>query len=239
MLGTTVATTKYTTSIYLAVRHQDAKEAGNLAIRVYGDFLGRLKRTAPSVTNMRLELEEPAPRKNDEGVFECWGTLKASVPEDLYLDGASNARDAWRGIVRTMFNYACHHNHEHVFHTASRVEGTRAVLPHEEVEQPKEEAAPAAPKEMIKVKVLLGGTEHEVEIPKGENLLDGVNDKGVDVKWDCKNGVCDTCKVQVLSGMENLTPLTDNEHNMLGNLVKDGFRLSCQVTANGPCQIKQ
>lgn len=234
----TVNVTNYHTTIFLAVRPEVPEQAGEAAIRVYGDFLGRLKRAVPAATNLRLMVEEPTPRKNDEGVFEVQAILRASVPDDLSLLGAGNARDAWRGYLKTYFNYACHHNHELVFHTAARVEITREVLPGEDVPVVVEEV-PAAPKEMIKVRVLLDGTAHDVEIPKGENLLDGVNEKGVDVKWDCKNGVCDTCQVHVASGMENLSPVTDAERDMLGDKVNKGFRLSCQVTANGPCEIKQ
>jgi ferredoxin len=235
----TVSAANYITTIYLAVHGEDPETAGNAAVRVYGDFLGRLKRAGPAATNVKLLIEEPQPRKNDEGVYEVWANLRATVPGDLYLFGADNALDAWRGIVRREFNFACHHNHEYVFHTASRVEVTRPFFPFEEIEEEKVEAVPAGPREMIQVKVLLGGTEYNVEIPKGENLLDSVNDKGVDVKWDCKSGVCDTCQVHVLSGMENLSAPTDAEFDMLGDKVKQGYRLSCQVTANGPCAVKQ
>lgn len=231
--------TKYATRIYLGV-NADADNAGRTAARVYQDFLGRLRRTAPTVKQLRVEVEAPAARKGDEGVFEVWSTLKAIVPHDLTHPAAANHRDAWRNILKTVFNAACHHNHELVHHTSSRVEVTREVLPHEEL--PQEEKAPVEqkPKEMIKVKVTLGGKEFDVEIPKDENLLDGVNDKGVDVKWDCKSGVCDTCRIKVISGMENLSPVNDSEMNMLGEeQIKQGYRLSCQVTAFGPCEIKQ
>lgn len=230
--------TKYTTQIYLAVREHDVQEAGKAAALVYQDFLGRLRRTAPVVKGMRLEMDEPKPRKGDDGIFECWSNLKAVVPAELTTVDAENARDAWRSIVKTMFNYSCHHNHELVHHTSSRVEVTHEVLAADEapvVTAPKEQK----PKEMIPVKVMLGGKEFNVEIPKAENLLDGVNDKGVDVKWDCKNGVCDTCKVKVVEGMENLSPPTDAEESMLGDLIKQGYRLACQMTANGPCKIEQ
>lgn len=232
-------TTKYTTRVYLATRGADAAAAGQSAVRVYSDFLARLRRTAPTVKGLRMEVEEPKSRKADEGVTEVWADLKALVPHDLSILGADNHRDAWRKILKETFNAACHHNHELVHHTSSRVEITREVLPWEEA--PQEEAAPVEqkPKEMIPVKVTLGGQEFNIEIPKGENLLDGVNDKGVDVKWDCKNGVCDTCKILVIEGGENLSPVTDAEMNMLGDLVKQGYRLSCQVTANGTCKIKQ
>jgi ferredoxin len=235
-----VPETKYTTSIYLAVRSSEAPEAGKFAARVYQDFLGRLRRNAPAVQGIRLEMQQPAPRKGTEGVFEAWADLKALVPHDLRTLGAENHRDAWRSILKTTFNVACHHNHELVYHTASRVELTREVFAHEEL--PQTEAAPKEekPKEMIKVRVVLGGKEFNVEIPKAENLLDGVNDKGVDVKWDCKSGVCDTCRIKVLKGMENLSPVNDNERNMLGDeQIAQGYRLSCQVVANGPVEIQQ
>jgi ferredoxin len=233
-----VPETKYTTRIYLAVHSNDAGGAGNNAAHVYQDFLGRLRGTAPSVKNLRLELQEPTVRKADDGVYECWADLKSLVPHDLTILGADNHRDAWRSILKTTFNYSCHHNHELVHHTSSRVEVTREFLASEEVAAvvaPKDDT----PKEMIAVKVVLGGVDHAVEIPKGENLLDGVNEKGVDVKWDCKSGVCDTCKVLVTVGIENLTPPTDAEESMLGDLIKQGYRLACQVQTNGPCQIKQ
>lgn len=230
--------TKYTTLIYLAVRGNELDEVGPKAVRVYQDFIGRLHRAVPNAKNFRLAVETPAPRKGTEGVFEVWSNLKAEVPDSLTSPGAANVRDAWRSILKTTFNYSCHHNHELVYHTSSRVDVTREMLPSDDVVE-----APAPvetkPKEMIPVKVILGGKEFNVEIPKAENLLDGVNDKGVDVKWDCKNGVCDTCKVHVASGMENLSPTTDAEVNMLGDDISKGYRLACQVTANGPCAIKQ
>ena len=231
--------TKYTTRIYLAVRNGEEQVAGKDAVRVYSDFLGRLRRNAPAAHSLKLEVEKPASRKGSEGVFEVWADLKALVPHHITAPGSDNHRDAWRNILKTTFNAACHHNHELVYHTASRVEITRELLPHEE--RPQAEAAPKEekPKEMIPVKVTLGGKLHEVQIPKGENMLDGVNDKGVDVKWDCKSGVCDTCKVKVTKGMENLSPVNDNEESMLGDLVKQGYRLSCQVVANGPVEFEQ
>lgn len=238
--------TKYTTVVYLAIRSNESEAAGETAVRVYQDFLGRLHRRALGVTNIRLILDEPQARKGSEGVFECWANLKAVVPGDLKVLGtnhavvpSTNARDAWRSIVRAQFNLTCHEYHEDVYHTSSRVETTREVLPHEEA--PQEETAPVEekPKELIAVKVVLGGKDFNVQIPKGENLLDGVNDKGIEVKWDCKSGVCDTCQVLVVSGAENLSPVTDAEESMLGDKIKKGYRLSCQVVATGPCEIKQ
>ena len=235
--GPAVPETKYGSRIYLGVL-AEADAAGPTAVRVYQDFLGRLRRAAPGVKDLRLELEEPVPRKETPGVYECWATLKAVVPHDLTRDGASNHRDAWRAILRDTFQATCQLNHELVHHTSSRVEITREVFPFEE-EAPAETApVEEKPKEMIRVKVLLGGQVYDVEIPKDENLLDGVNAKGVDVKWDCKSGVCDTCKIRVLKGMENLSPVNDREREMLGDKINQGYRLCCQVTAHGPCEFE-
>jgi len=234
-----VPETKYATQIYLAVRNADADRAGKVAARVYQDFLGRLRRTAPTVQGIRLFLDAPAPRKGSDGVFECWSNLKAVVPHDLVAPGATNHRDAWRVLLKSTFRSSCQHNHELVHHTSSRIEVTREVLPEEERPSTGPAPAEAKPKEMIAVRVNLGGQEYSIQIPKGENLLDGVNDKGVAVKWDCKSGVCDTCQVHVMKGAENLSEPNDAEHSMLGDKVKQGYRLSCQVVANGPCEIKQ
>ena len=230
--------TKYGSRIYLGVL-ADADGAGAAAVRVYQDYVSRLRRAAPAVRELRLEMDQPAPRKEDAGVYECWATLKALVPHDLSRPGAANHKDAWRAILREEFQAACMQNHALVHHTSSRVEITREIFPHEEL--PEEPKAPAEekPKELIKVRVLLGGQEYNVEIPKDENLLDGVNDKGVAVKWDCKNGVCDTCQIRVLKGAENLSPVNDAEREMLGDKVDKGYRLCCQVTAHGPCEIQQ
>jgi len=233
-----VPETKYTTQIYLAVRSENPEDAGKAAVRVYQDFVGRLRRKAPATRNLRLKVQKPEPRKDTAGVFEIWSDLRAEVPTDLTALGANDHRDAWRTILKHEFNVACQVNHELVYHTASRVETTRHVLPQEDAPQAVVAPTEQKPKEMIAVKVTLGGQLFDVEIPKNENLLDGVNDKGVAVKWDCKSGVCDTCKVRVLKGMENLSPPNDAEKSMLGDLVNQGYRLSCQVTASGPCEIQ-
>jgi len=235
-----VPETKYTTQIYLAVHGVQEQDAGRAAARVYQDFLGRLRRNAPSVQNLRLVVQQPASRKGSEGVYEIWSDLKAAVPHDLTALGAEGHLNAWRLILKRTFNASCHHNLERVYHTASRVEITREVLPGEELPQEAKAPAEEKPKEMLKVRVMLGGQEFNVEVPKAENLLDGVNDKGVAVKWDCKSGVCDTCRVRVIKGMENLSPVNDNETNMLGaDQIKQGYRLCCQLTVNGPVEIEQ
>jgi ferredoxin len=50
-------------------------------------------------------------------------------------------------------------------------------------------------------------------------------------------GICGTCAVKVLSGMENLNPPSKNEQNTLRNKPND-FRLSCCARVSGPITIK-
>jgi ferredoxin len=52
-------------------------------------------------------------------------------------------------------------------------------------------------------------------------------------------GICGTCGVKVLSGMENLNPPSKNEQNTLkvSNKAAD-IRLSCCTRVSGPIKIK-
>ncbi len=50
-------------------------------------------------------------------------------------------------------------------------------------------------------------------------------------------GQCGTCIVEIVQGMENLSPLTDVEKRKLKKK-PDTYRLSCQVLVNGPTIVK-
>lgn len=67
-----------------------------------------------------------------------------------------------------------------------------------------------------------------IEIPDGERIVDFIEEAGVPI--GCSNGVCGTCEVEVLEGMDNLSELNDEEKElgMEGNL-----RLGCQCVING------
>lgn len=50
-------------------------------------------------------------------------------------------------------------------------------------------------------------------------------------------GQCGTCLIEVLEGMQNLSPRTDSENRKLKK--KPGtYRLACQVTVNGPVTVR-
>ena len=70
--------------------------------------------------------------------------------------------------------------------------------------------------------------EQTVEIEDGEKIVNEIEEMGVPI--GCSNGVCGTCELQVLEGMENLSE-KNAEENDLG--MEGNRRLGCQVTING------
>ncbi|RAP34238.1 ferredoxin [Candidatus Marinamargulisbacteria bacterium SCGC AG-439-L15] len=65
--------------------------------------------------------------------------------------------------------------------------------------------------------------DDEVEIADGEKIVDKIEELGVPI--GCSNGVCGTCEVEVLEGMDNLNPITEEEED-LG--MEGNKRLGCQ-----------
>tara|TARA_B100001989_G_C24489865_1_gene438964 strand:+ start:196 stop:450 length:255 start_codon:yes stop_codon:yes gene_type:complete len=69
--------------------------------------------------------------------------------------------------------------------------------------------------------------DEDINIPDGENIVDYIEEAGVPI--GCSNGVCGTCEVEVLGGMENLSPLNQEEED-LG--MEGNKRLGCQCIIN-------
>ena len=67
------------------------------------------------------------------------------------------------------------------------------------------------------------------EIEDGQNIADMCEDH-LEVLFGCKEGICGTCEVEVLSGMENLNELTEVE-KMFG-IEPGNRRLTCQCIIN-------
>ena len=78
-------------------------------------------------------------------------------------------------------------------------------------------------------KLTLNG--EELDVPENEKFVDQIEEAGVPI--GCSNGVCGTCEVEVLEGMENLNEVTEEEED-LG--MEGNKRLGCQcmVTGAGP-----
>ena len=70
--------------------------------------------------------------------------------------------------------------------------------------------------------------EEEVAIPDNTPIKDYCEENGV--PFGCEEGVCGTCIIEVVEGMENLSDFNQAEEDFLGEL--DRERLACQ------CKIK-
>jgi ferredoxin len=70
--------------------------------------------------------------------------------------------------------------------------------------------------------------EKEVEVPDGESIINACKELGV--TFDCESGVCQSCKIEILDGEDNLSDPTDIEQAQGYGGKK---RLACQ------CKIKQ
>ena len=75
-------------------------------------------------------------------------------------------------------------------------------------------------------KLVLNGDEIEVE--ENVKIVDAIEEAGVPI--GCSNGVCGTCEVEVIEGMDNLNEMTEEEED-LG--MEGKKRLGCQCQLSG------
>ncbi len=83
----------------------------------------------------------------------------------------------------------------------------------------------------------------EIVVAKGANLRLKAVENGIDIyKFFSKltncggAGQCTTCVVQIVEGLENLSPRTDLENRKFKNK-PDNYRLACQTLVNGPVSV--
>ena len=67
--------------------------------------------------------------------------------------------------------------------------------------------------------------EKQVNITDGESIIDAAKELGV--LFGCEHGICGTCRIGVLEGMENLSVQTPQEEN-----------LGCEGKARQACQCR-
>jgi ferredoxin len=80
-------------------------------------------------------------------------------------------------------------------------------------------------------KLIFDNTGEEKELAEEEPIASACEEAGV--PFACTEGVCGTCVVEVLEGMENLSPFTQEEKDFLGE--QDRERLACQCKIRGGC----
>jgi ferredoxin, 2Fe-2S len=71
----------------------------------------------------------------------------------------------------------------------------------------------------------------QVEVKKGQSVLDAALEQNVSLDYRCKKGTCGKCKVQLVNGRTELQPVNHLEEKKLNHLISSGFRLACQAIA--------
>jgi 2Fe-2S ferredoxin len=75
----------------------------------------------------------------------------------------------------------------------------------------------------------------EREVASGANLMEELLLAGLPVASSCHgDGICGKCRVRVISGMENLSPINALERMLRDRLrIPNEFRISCQSRVFG------
>jgi len=91
---------------------------------------------------------------------------------------------------------------------------------------------------MVKVQFLDNGLVVDVEA--GTPFYEICDTYDTPVLLGCRAAACATCLIEVVSGVENLTPVTINEGVMLEILAEGNAkaRLACQCSVLGPVAVR-
>lgn len=78
-------------------------------------------------------------------------------------------------------------------------------------------------------KLLFENNDEEAEVASDAPIAEACEEAGI--PFACTEGVCGTCVIEVVEGMENLSAYTQEEEDFLGPLKHE--RLACQ------CKLKE
>lgn len=86
-------------------------------------------------------------------------------------------------------------------------------------------------KNISQVTITVDGRTYEVEVPyKKPTILDAGLDKGINLPYSCKGGVCTTCRAKLLEGEVEM----DCNYGLEDHEVEDGYILTCQAHPRTP-----
>jgi len=93
---------------------------------------------------------------------------------------------------------------------------------------------------MPKVIIHVDGTTVEQEVKDNANLVVLAGTRQLPkLKYGCGMGRCTKCTCIVVNGADGLAPPNWKEEKMLGDKVKEGYRLTCQLTIKEDIEISQ
>ncbi|MBX3020791.1 MAG: (2Fe-2S)-binding protein [Bdellovibrionales bacterium] len=78
-----------------------------------------------------------------------------------------------------------------------------------------------------------------IEVESGAILMDALRAAGLPVASSCQgDGVCARCRIQILKGSENLSPINSVEQMLRDRLrIEKGIRISCQTQVLGDITV--
>lgn len=75
------------------------------------------------------------------------------------------------------------------------------------------------------ISIKLDGVTFDFElVDNGESILDAAMDKGIDLPFSCKGGMCCTCKAKLIEGKVEM----DSHYGLEPHELEEGFILTCQ-----------
>jgi ferredoxin len=79
----------------------------------------------------------------------------------------------------------------------------------------------------------------EVVVVHDSNLMDAIHETGLGLGQSCDGiALCGFCRVQILEGSENLSPMGSEEERILASMhADDDERLACCATVRGPVKL--
>jgi ferredoxin len=100
-------------------------------------------------------------------------------------------------------------------------------------------------------RVSIDGTDKTFEVKEGEILYDSLYDRGHELPHGCLSGSCGACRIEVISGKENLMASGVIEKNTIDSLKEEftkvhgeefvkgkEIRLSCRAKVLGDVNIR-
>jgi len=104
---------------------------------------------------------------------------------------------------------------------------------------------------MNKPRVSIDGTDKSCEVEPESIMFDSLSTQGIDLPHGCLSGSCGACRVDVVSGIENLRPAGVIEKNTIEAVCEEyrqkmgeeflrgkNIRLSCRAKVCGNVTIK-
>ena len=88
-------------------------------------------------------------------------------------------------------------------------------------------------------KITIKTDNKTIEVTQGYAMIDLCEDHDTSILFGCRDGACGACMIRVLEGVENLSPIRDDERDFLETMAAEpNERLACQCKVLGDVKIE-